>query len=84
LFYSSSPKILLIDDDLKTSRYERITNLPIIGTPTSPILQQIIYQVKVLNDVVISMQQQLQIFSLPSQKTQPSSFTNYTKTTSIL
>ena len=47
-----------MDDDLKTSRYERITNLSTIVTPTSPILKQITYQVKVLNNVIVSIQQQ--------------------------
>jgi hypothetical protein len=51
-----------MDDDLKTSRYERITNLSTIVTPTSLILKQITYQVKVLNNVIVSIQQQFQIF----------------------
>jgi hypothetical protein len=59
LVYSLSPKVFLIDDDLKT---ERITNLSTIVTPTSLILKQITYQVKVFNNVIVSIQQRFQIF----------------------
>jgi len=78
LFYSSSPKVFFMDDDLKTSRYERIINLPTIVTPTSPILQQITHQVKVLNDVVVSSD-----FFTPFTKNTTSNSIKCTKTTSV-
>ena len=46
-----------MDNNLKTSRHERTTNLPTTGTPTSQNLQQITCQVKILSDVVVSIQQ---------------------------
>lgn len=82
LFYSSSPKILFMDNELKTSGHERITNIPVIGTPTSPNLQQITHQVKVFNDVVVSYNNNFRLIT-PFTENITSSSTKYTKITSI-